>query len=141
MAAVADSGAIYGLYNRRDRHRRALRAAISSEPGAILLPAAILSEIDYLITAKLGVQAELDFFDDILEGAFTLEPFTLVDLRRSRELIAQYSTLNLGLADAAVIATAERLGTRRILTVDERHFRVVRASDGKPFTLLPADAQ
>jgi uncharacterized protein len=141
MAAVADSGAIYGLYNRRDRHHRALRAAISSEPGAVLLPVAILSEIDYLITAKLGVQAELDLLDDILGGAFTLEPFTLADLRRSRELIAQYNTLNLGLADAAVIATAERLGTRRILTVDERHFRVVRASDGKPFTLLPADAQ
>ncbi len=141
MAAVADSGAIYGLYNRRDRHHRALRAAILSEPGAILLPAAILSEIDYLITAKLGVQAELDLLDDILGGAFALEPFNLADVRRSRELIAQYNALNLGLADAAVIATAERLGTRRILTVDERHFRVVRASDGKPFTLLPADAQ
>jgi predicted nucleic acid-binding protein len=78
--------------------------------------------------------------DDILSGAFTLEPFTAADLRRSRELIDQYATLNIGLADASVIATAERLGTRRILTVDERHFRVVRASDGKPFILLPADA-
>ncbi len=140
MAAVADSGALYGLYNRRDRHHRALRAAILNEPGAILISAAILSEIDYLIGAKLGVQAELDFMDDILTGAFTLEPFTITDLRRSRELLNQYSTLNLGLADAAVISTAERVGTRRILTVDERHFRVVRASDGKPFTLLPADA-
>jgi uncharacterized protein len=140
MAAIADSGALYGLYNRRDRHHRALRAAIVSEPGAILVPTAILSEVDYLIGAKLGVKAELDFVDDILGGAFTLEPFTLADLRRSRQLIDQYSTLDLGLADAAVIAAAERVGTRRILTVDERHFRVVRAADGKPFTLLPADA-
>jgi predicted nucleic acid-binding protein len=140
MAAVADSGAIYGLYNRRDRYHRALRTAIIHEPGAILIPAAILSEVDYLMVAKLGVKAELDLLDDILEGAFTLEPFTLADLRRSREIIGQYATLNLGLADAAVIATAERLGTRRILTVDERHFRVIRSSDGKPFTLLPADA-
>jgi len=140
MAAVADSGALYGLYNRRDRHHRALREAILNEPGVILISAAILSEIDYLIGAKLGVQAELDFMDDILAGAFTLEPFTIADLRRSRELVDQYSTLNLGLADAAVISTAERVGTRRILTVDERHFRVVRASDGKPFTLLPSDA-
>ena len=141
MAAVADSGAIYGLYNRRDRHHRVIRAAIVNEPGAILVSAAILSEIDYLIAAKLGVKAEIDLLDDILSGAFTLEPFTLSDLRRSRELIAQYTTLDLGLADAAVIATAERLGIRRILTVDERHFRVLRASDGKPFTLLPADSQ
>jgi predicted nucleic acid-binding protein len=140
MAAVADSGAIYGLYNRRDRHHHALRAAIVKEPGAILVSAAILSEIDYLITAKLGHKAELDVLDDMIAGAFTLEPFTFADLRRSRELIVQYSTLDIGLADAAVIATAERLGIRRILTVDERHFRVVRASDGKPFTLLPADA-
>ncbi len=140
MAAIADSGALYGVYNRRDRHHRALRSAIMHEPGAILVPAAILSEVDYLIGAKLGVQAELDLIDDILAGAFTLEPFTLADLRRSRELIHQYGTLDIGLADAAVIAAAERIGTRRILTVDERHFRVVRAADGKPFTLLPADA-
>jgi predicted nucleic acid-binding protein len=140
MAAVADSGAIYGLYNRRDRHHRALRAAIANEPGAILIPTAILSEIDYLIVAKLGLGAELDLLDDILGGAFTLEPFTAADVRRSRELIEQYSTLNIGLADAAVMATAERLGIRRILTVDERHFRVVRSADGKPFQLLPADA-
>ena len=139
MAAVADSGALYGLYNRRDRHHRALRAAILHEPGAILVPTAILSEVDYLIGAKLGVQAELDLLDDILAGAFTLEPFTVADLRRSRELIDQYRTLDLGLADASVIASAERVGTRRILTVDHRHFRVVRAADGKPFTLLPAD--
>jgi uncharacterized protein len=140
MAAIADSGALYGLYNRRDRHHRALRAAITHEPGAILVPAAILSEVDYLLGAKLGVKAELDLLDDILAGAFTLEPFSLADLRRSRELIDQYSGLDIGLADAAVIAVAERVGTRRILTVDERHFRVVRAADGKPFTLLPADA-
>ena len=49
MAAIADSGALYGLYNRRDRHHRALRAAIINEPGAILVPAAILSEVDYLL--------------------------------------------------------------------------------------------
>lgn len=140
MAAVADSGAIYGLYNRRDRHHRALRSAILHEPGTILISAAILSEIDYLIAAKLGVEAELDFMDDVLSGAFTLEAFGIADLRRAQELLDQYRTLDIGLADAAVIATAERLGIRRILTVDERHFRAVRSSGGKPFTLLPADA-
>ena len=140
MAAVADSGALYGLYNRRDRYHRALREALLREPGAILVSAAILSEVDYLIGAKLGAAAELDFLDDLITGAFTLEPFTPADLRRVRELMQQYSTLAIGLADAAVIATAERLATRRIFTVDERHFRTIRAPDGKPFTLLPADA-
>ena len=139
MAAIADSGAIYGLYNRNDRHHRALRTAILHEPGAIIIPAVILSEIDYLLGAKLGMGAELDLLDDILAGAFSLEPFTSQDLNRCRTLLEKYAELDIGLADAAVLATAERLGTRRILTVDIRHFRAVRGSDGKAFTLLPAD--
>ena len=40
----------------------------------------------------------------------------------------------------ALYRTAERLGVNRILTVDERDFRAVRAAGGKPFQLLPADA-
>jgi predicted nucleic acid-binding protein len=140
MALIADSGAIYGLHDRRDRHHRALRKVIELETGPILISQAILSEIDYLLRAKLGIAAELDFMDDIIASIFTLVPFMPIDVIRCRELIANYRDLDLGLADAAVIATAERLGVNRILTVDERDFRAVRAADGKHFKLLPADA-
>ncbi len=136
----ADSGAVYGLYDRRDRHHRALRRCLENERQPILISTAILGEIDYLLRTKLDIPAELDFLDAVLASAFMLEPFTVNDLAHARKLIDQYRALNLGLADAAVIATAERLGVRRILTVDERDFRAVRAADGKPFTLLPADA-
>jgi predicted nucleic acid-binding protein len=140
MALIADSGAIYGLHDRRDRHHRALRKVIELETGPILISQAILSEIDYLLRAKLGIDAELDFMDDIIASIFTLVPFMPIDVIRCRELIANYRDLDLGLADAAVMATAERLGVNRILTVDERDFRAVRAADGKHFKLLPADA-
>lgn len=140
MALIADTGAVYGLYDRHDRHHAALRDAIERERGAILIPSAILVEIDYMVRTKLGIGAELDLLGDIQAGAFTLESFTAGDLAHSRRLIEQYRNLDLGLADAAVIAAAERLHIKRILTVDERDFRAVRASDGTPFTLLPADA-
>jgi len=140
MALMADSGAIYGLHDRRDRHHRALRKAIEQETGPILVPQAIPSEIDYLLRATLGIDAELDFLDDIIASIFTLAPFTPIDAIRSRDLAATYRNLDLGLADAALIATAERLGVSRILTVDERDFRAVRGADGEPFKLLPADA-
>ena len=140
MALIADSGAIYGLHDRDDRHHRALRRFIVHQREDILIPSPILSEIDYLLHAKLGVAAELDFLDDLVAGVFALEAFTTQDVARSRELIAQYRGLDIGLADAAVIATAERLGVSRILTVDERHFRAVRGAGGRAFTLLPADA-
>jgi len=69
----------------------------------------------------------------------TLEPTTREDIARCRELITAYRDLDLGLVDSAVIATAERLAIRRVLTVDERDFRPVRPKGGA-LTLLPADS-
>jgi predicted nucleic acid-binding protein len=140
MALIADSGDVYALYDARDRHYAAVTQAIEVERGPIVVPMAILAEIDYLLRIRLGSRALLRFLEGISVGGLSLEPFTSQDLSNCQRLLTAYANLDIGLADAAVIATAERLGTRRILTVDERHFRVVRA-DGKPFTLLPADSQ
>jgi uncharacterized protein len=140
MALIADSGAIYALYDSRDRHHAAVAKVIKTETGSILVPMAILAEIDYLLGVRLGSRAVSRFLEGIAAGGFSLEPFRSQDLSRCRKLLETYADLDIGLADAAVIAAAERLGIKRILTVDERHFRAVRSSDGKPFTLLPADA-
>jgi uncharacterized protein len=45
---------------------------------------------------------------------------------RMAVLVRQYADLKLGGTDAAVIATAERLGITRVATVDRHHFTVVR---------------
>jgi uncharacterized protein len=139
MTLIADSGALYALYDRDDQHHFAVRRAFQEGAKSLIVPSATLAEIDYLLRKFLGIEAELDFLEDLQSGAYRLEPFTPADLDRSRQLIAQYRDLDLGLADAAVMATAERLGTLRILTVDERDFRAVVSRNGTPFTLFPAD--
>ena len=139
MAIVADSGAIYGLYDRRDVHHAALRKAIEKERDTLFLPAPILGEIDYLLRVRLGNAALLRFLADIQQGAFMVEPVSLADLRRCAALIGKYDKVDLGLADASVVAVAERLKTDRILTVDQRDFRMIRSVRDKPFRLLPAD--
>lgn len=139
MAIIAGSGAIYGLYDRRDAHHSALRAAIETAHSVILLPAPILGEIDYLLRVRLGNAALLQFLTDVQEGAFVVESITLADLRRCQSLIVKYHDLDLGLTDASVVAIAERYDTNRILTVDQRDFRTIRSIRGKPFHLLPAD--
>lgn len=137
MALIADSGALYALYDQRDKHHKAVRAAVTAESGAILIPVAILAEISYLLTSRLGQKAETRFLEGILRGAFTLYPFTVDDAAECKEILAQYADWELGIADAAVIAAAERTGVRRILTVDTRDFRAVRSRRGEPFELLP----
>ena len=139
MAIVADSGAVYGLYDRRDASHAGLRAAVEKARDLILLPAPTLGEIDYLLRIRLGNRALLRFLSDIQEGAFVVESMTLPDFRRCAALVEKYGDLDLGLSDASVVAVAERHGTDRILTVDQRDFRVIRSARGRPFRLLPAD--
>lgn len=139
MSLILDSGGLYALYDVDDRFHQAARRVIERERGPLILPSAILSEIDYLLREFLGIDAELDFLDGLRTGAYLLEPLTSTDLDRCHTLIKRYRDLNLGLADTAVIATAERLNITRILTVDERDFRAIKAEHG-PLTLLPADA-
>jgi uncharacterized protein len=139
MTLIADSGALYALYDKADQHHLRVRSVLEAHRGPIVIPVAILAEVDYLLGHWLGVDAELDFLDSLESGAFELEPFTETDVERCRELLAQYRDLKIGLADAAVIATAERLATDRILTVDERHFRAIVSKRGRVFRLLPTD--
>jgi uncharacterized protein len=60
------------------------------------------------------------------------------DYVRVAELMDRYSDLDLGFVDASVIAVAERLGEKKIATLDRRHFSVVRPRHVDSFELIPA---
>ncbi len=57
----------------------------------------------------------------------------------AREILGRYADLDLGLADASNVVLSLRHGILDILTLDERHFRVLSGADDRPFRLLPAD--
>ena len=61
------------------------------------------------------------------------------DVAAAVAVLEQYADLGIGLADASLVVLAAKRGTRRILTLDERHFRTLRPLDGGSFTFLPAD--
>jgi predicted nucleic acid-binding protein len=139
MSLIADSGAIYAIYDADDAHHKAVCEVIDQENTTIIIPDVILVEIDYLLREFLSIDAELDFMNDLIGGSYKLEPLKMNDYKRCQALIEKYRNLDLGLADSAVIAVAERLKIYRILTVDERDFRVVRPKGKKSFLILPAD--
>ena len=134
---VADTGALLGLLDSSDQHHDELLALYDEDPDAWVLPWAILPEVDYLAQAHLGPKIELAFLEDLAEGRYTVEWGDDTDLARAHEIAARYRTLKLGLVDAAVMATAERLGADAIATLDLRHFAAVKIA-GSP-RLLPRD--
>ena len=133
---VADTCAIVALLDRSDPHH-ALLAGLFDDGEAWVLPWAILPEVEYLAAEHLGPKAQDAFFADLASGAFAVEWGDDADLDRAHEIHRKHRALRMGLVDAVVMATAERLGARAIATLDLRHFSPV-SLRGSP-RLLPRD--
>jgi uncharacterized protein len=58
----------------------------------------------------------------------------------AHEVIEARADLDIGVADASIVVLSRRYETLDVLTLDERHFRTLRGSSGRPFRILPADA-
>jgi len=133
------SGLIAALVSDQRLHATALEA-LESEEGRLVLSPFVLAEMDYLLlSSRGGTEVELRFLEDVSAARYELPGFSTADVGAAGEVIARYRDLGIGLADASLVVLAERYGTRRILTLDECHFRTLRASDGSTFVLLPAD--
>ena len=122
-----DTSALVALLDRRDPDHQRVRRALSGDGGPYLVPSWILAEIGYFAEARLGPKVVDALLEDLVTGAYSLECGD-EDVPRIRELVARYADLPLGVADAAVIACAERNGGR-VLALD-RDFTVV-AKEGR----------
>lgn len=134
---VADTGAVLALLDAGDRHHVALKALYDVDPGAWILPWAILPEVDYLVGRELGARAQAALLADLADGGFVVDWGSDRDLAEAARIGRRYRRLRLGLVDAAVIACAERLSAEAIATLDLRHFGAV-SIKGSP-RLLPRD--
>jgi predicted nucleic acid-binding protein len=101
------------------------------------VPTLCLAEASYLGGVRLGWRSEVHLLAAFEAAELSLEPLHPADLERVAELVRVYGDLPLGTADAAVVATAERLGVTAIATLDRRHFSVVRPVHADAFELLP----
>ncbi|MBV9281759.1 MAG: PIN domain-containing protein [Chloroflexi bacterium] len=122
------------LINTKDKNHQACRASFNREGPPSLISIAILSEIAWFLEARFPSDVERTVLRDLRRGAYTLD-WDTSDLTRIDELTERYRDLGLGLADAAVIACAERHGGK-VLTTDRRHFPVV-ARGEKTISVLP----
>lgn len=74
---------------------------------------------------------------DVTIGAYELAPIDRGDVERAMEVIDQYHDLGIGLTDASIVVLAERLDTRRVFTLDRRHFDALRPLQGGRFEISP----
>ncbi len=134
---MLDTSVVVAFMNRRDDDHGRVVDWVEAVGEDLFTTPLIVAEIDHLVLRGGGPDAALAFYEDLSSGAYLVEWWTeavteTVEIARERP--------DVGLADASLIALAARLGTARVATLDERHFRTARPLTGEPaFTLLPAD--
>jgi len=140
VTLVIDAAPLVALADEREPRRQEILDVLRSERGGIFVPAPVTAEIDYLLGRRFGSPARRAFLEDLAARRYESPCLDGRDYSAALELDRRYADLDLGLADLSVVVLARKLGTRRILTFDERHFRVVRPLQGGTFTVLPADS-
>lgn len=134
---LTDTGPLYALADQDDEWHDRVRTFLETRRQQLLVPVTVLPEACYLIGAYLGTAAEVSFVRSVLGGEVKVEPLSQADLARTVEVMDRYQDARLGFVDASIVAIAERLKIREILTTDRRHFSLVRPRHCAEFTLRP----
>jgi len=138
VALILDTGPLYASLDRSDADHGVCRALIETAEEPLVIPAPVLVEVDYWIHRRLTPGALVALLGDIEAGAYAVEDLTRTDYRRVRELVDRYADSDIGFVDAAVLAVVERLGERKLATLDRRHFAVLRPRHVDSIDLIPA---
>ncbi len=137
MPLVLDTGPILALLNADDRDHQRCVAMVTHVGEDLVVPGPVLVEVDYWALKLLGHDAWEVFIEDVASGAYRLRHLDEDDLVRATELERTYANLDLGLVDASVVVTCERLGETKVATLDRRDFAIVRPRHCDALTILP----
>lgn len=134
---IVDTGPLVAVADTDDPDHAVCDELLDTNPGPLVTTALVIAEAGFLINRQAGADAEAALVADVVEGRIVVEPLTRRDWQRTLELVRTYIDLPLGIADASLIALAERHRVERIATLDHRHFRVVRPAHCDAFELVP----
>jgi predicted nucleic acid-binding protein len=138
MLLLDTSGLIAALFPDQRAHRLCAQVLKNADPPLLLSPF-VLAEVDYLINKFAGIQTEKRLLEDIEREAYRLEAFSEADIGEALTVINRYEDLGIGLADSSIVVLSRRHRTTQLLTLDERHFRVLTGPSDRSFRILPAD--
>jgi predicted nucleic acid-binding protein len=111
---LCDTGVLLAAGNVKDHHHAACLALMRAAKGPLLVPSPVLGEIGYLLQSRVGPHAEVTFLKSFGGNGFHVAEVEEGDISRITKLVEQYSSLPLGIVDAAVIAIAERLNLTEV---------------------------
>lgn len=134
---IVDTSALLAYFDASEPDHIAVAQSIDVGSNLLVVSPYVVAELDYLVATRHGISAEMTVLEELTGGAWELVGFDADDLRQARSIIARYADQGIGVADASNVILAERYHTRTIVTLDRRHFDVLRPISGNRFTVLP----
>ena len=137
MSYLLDTGFLYALLNAKERTHSDVRQAAERLTETAYLPTPVTVEVAYLIRRDLGAEALARFVSDLAVPRYALIEPTIEDYQRAAAIVRQYTDAQIDFVDAIIVSVAERLDITRILTLDQRHFRLIRPIHCDAFEIIP----
>ena len=132
---VIDSGPCIALFDRDDRHHEAALQFMRGNSARLASTLAVITEV--LFVLDFNIRAQIDFLSWVRSGAVQLVETETSDFDRVIYLMQKYADLPMDFTDGLLVAICERLGTKRIVTVD-RDFTIYRYNNrGKFENMFP----
>ena len=134
---IADTSGLIAFFSESGPKHEAVAAWVDVHDPVMAVSPYVLAEVDYLVATRKGVDAESAVLAELSGGAYELARMDAPDVVAARRVVERYRDLGVGLADASLAVLAQRYRTRTILTLDRKHFSVMRPLDGGTFTIVP----
>lgn len=134
---IVDTSALLAYFDTAEPDHQAVSRVIDNAGDFLVVSPYVLAELDYLVATRIGVDAELAAMRELASGAWDLADFGAAEVEQATDIIERYRDQSIGLADASNVVLAARYRTRTIVTLDRRHFAVLRPIAGGRFAVMP----
>ncbi len=134
---IADTSGLIAFFSESGRYHEAVVAWLEKNNPVMVVSPYVIAEVDYLVATRKGVEVELTVIRELAGGAYELPTLNPDDLALACDVVERYRDLGIGITDASLVVLADRYRTRTILTLDRKHFGVVRPLDGGHFEIVP----
>jgi uncharacterized protein len=134
-AVLVDAGPLVALVDAGDDCHTACVAALKRIRSPLLTVWPAVTEAMYLL-GRIGWDAQSRLWG-MLDARIELRELVAADLPRMRALMEKYRDLPMDLADAALVAFAEREGIKEVFTTDRDDFTLYRPEGLGRFRLIP----
>jgi uncharacterized protein len=137
VAILLDPSFVIAAADTADLNHAAAVAWLRRADEPLLVNALSVVEADHVLQRELGLEATLALVRSITDGAVAMVAPSHSDLVRAADLLRAAAEHRPRLADATLVAIAERLGVRRIATFDRRPVAIFRPRHVRSFDLEP----